>query len=119
MFQNEKITIPIKTTPFTNIQPNIIIENEEVVKKENNFLTAKKVGSTKVYLDTKIGQGTMRLISNIKVKEGKINEEQINNSVRKILNLKKRKLLGSKNSQDFLGSETHKQVIEKMKSSQR
>jgi len=77
VFQNEKITIPIETTPFTNIQPNIIVENEEVVKKENNFLTAKKVGSTKIYLDIKIGQGTMRLISNVKVKEGKISEEEM------------------------------------------
>lgn len=51
------------------------------------------------------------------IKEGKITEEQINNSVRKILNLKNTKLSTSTLSKDYIGTSKHIEIMSRIKTS--
>ena len=76
---NTKKSLPITTTPNTNLIYNVSIAHPDILKYENNQIIALKVGTTDLYIDIIIGTEKMRLVSNVIVTKSEevITEEEV------------------------------------------
>ena len=81
VFVNSKTNIDIVTNPTTNITYNVIIENPNTLKYENDKLVGLQKGTSKIYLNIIIGNSTMELVTEVTVKElnGTMTEEELLN----------------------------------------
>lgn len=81
LFINSKSNIVINTNPFTSLTYNVTIENEDIVRYENNKLIGLQKGETKAFVKIVIGTETMDFVVDVTVREmnGNITEEDMLN----------------------------------------